>query len=177
MVDPHLDYLAEAAAAGDRAALEELVVRTQSRVRGFCALLGSAADADDLAQDTYLRALDALPRYRAEASVEVWLLAIARHVCADFVRKRVRRAAIDQRFQPARESLTVQPDTTIEYVGLLDALDRDQRDAFVLTQLIGLSYAEAAAVCDCPVGTIRSRVARARAELHDAVRRAEASSA
>jgi RNA polymerase sigma-70 factor (ECF subfamily) len=48
---------------------------------------------------------------------------------------------------------------------LLEALDADRREAFVLTQLIGLSYAEAADVCGCPIGTIRSRVARARDDL------------
>ena len=48
---------------------------------------------------------------------------------------------------------------------LLDALDADRREAFVLTQLVGLSYAEAADVAGCPVGTIRSRVARARDDL------------
>ena len=48
---------------------------------------------------------------------------------------------------------------------LLDVLDHDRREAFVLTQLVGLSYAEAADVCGCPVGTIRSRVARARGDL------------
>jgi RNA polymerase sigma-70 factor (ECF subfamily) len=48
---------------------------------------------------------------------------------------------------------------------VLDVLDRDRREAFVLTQLLGMSYAEAADVCGCPVGTIRSRVARARGDL------------
>jgi len=57
---------------------------------------------------------------------------------------------------------------------LIAALDSDRRDAFVLTQLIGLSYDEAAVVAGCPIGTIRSRVARARADLQDAVRRTEA---
>jgi RNA polymerase sigma-70 factor, ECF subfamily len=50
---------------------------------------------------------------------------------------------------------------------LLDELPDDQRDAFVLTQLMGYRYDEAATICDCPVGTIRSRVARARASLAD----------
>ncbi len=57
---------------------------------------------------------------------------------------------------------------------LVRALHPDRRDAFVLTQLVGLSYDEAAAALDCPVGTIRSRVARARADLLGLVRRAEA---
>ena len=57
---------------------------------------------------------------------------------------------------------------------LLDVLDPDRREAFVLTQLVGLSYEEAAAVVGCPIGTIRSRVARARADLLIAVSRAAA---
>ena len=60
-------------------------------------------------------------------------------------------------------------------MGLLDAIDPDRREAFVLTQVAGLSYDEAAIVLDCPVGTIRSRVARARAHLVAEVRAAEAS--
>jgi len=55
--------------------------------------------------------------------------------------------------------------TAAEVSALLASLDGDRREAFVLTQLLGLSYDEAASACDVPVGTIRSRVARARAEL------------
>jgi DNA-directed RNA polymerase specialized sigma24 family protein len=58
--------------------------------------------------------------------------------------------------------------TTVDL--LLAALDPDRRAAFVLTQLLGCSYAEAAAVCDCPIGTIRSRVARAREDLDGMLR-------
>jgi RNA polymerase sigma-70 factor (ECF subfamily) len=60
-------------------------------------------------------------------------------------------------------------------MALLDMIDPDRREAFVLTQVAGLSYDEAAVVLDCPVGTIRSRVARARADLVAEVRAAEAS--
>ena len=57
------------------------------------------------------------------------------------------------------------PDEAVLLRSLVTTLDLDRREAFVLTQLLGLSYAEAAAVCGCPVGTIRSRVARAREDL------------
>ena len=59
----------------------------------------------------------------------------------------------------------------IEVRMLLDGLESDRRDALVLTQVLGLSYAEAAEVCGCPTGTIRSRVARAREDLITAARR------
>ena len=59
----------------------------------------------------------------------------------------------------------------VEVKMLLDALEPDRRDALLLTQVLGLSYAEAAEVCGCPLGTIRSRVARARDELITAAQR------
>ena len=75
--------------------------------------------------------------------------------------------------QPPRPS-SVEPLGGIETQLLVAALPADRREAFVLTQLVGLSYDEAAVVCKCPVGTIRSRVARARTELIAAMRAAEA---
>jgi RNA polymerase sigma-70 factor (ECF subfamily) len=172
MTEDHLKLLADAAAAGDDRALSELVRATQDHVRRLCAHLGSPAEADDLAQETYLRALQALPRFRGESPVLVWLLSIARHVCADHVRRRVRRAEIDRRYR-ARPRVTA-PDDSAVADDLLGRLDPDQAAAFTLTQVLGLSYEEAAEVCGCPVGTIRSRVARARAALLDQVRSAEA---
>jgi RNA polymerase sigma-70 factor, ECF subfamily len=172
MTADDLTLLAQAAAQGDDRALNELVLATQAKVHRLCSHLGSLADADDLAQETYLRALRALPTYRSEAPVIVWLLSIARHVCADHVRRRVRRAEIDQRF-PTRSAPT-EPDHRIVIDDLVARLDPDQASAFILTQELGLSYEEAAAICDCPIGTIRSRVARARATLVAQVRAAEA---
>jgi RNA polymerase sigma-70 factor (ECF subfamily) len=61
------------------------------------------------------------------------------------------------------------PAGSVAMRALVAALERERREAFVLTQVLGLSYAEAADVCACPVGTIRSRVARARADLVDAL--------
>jgi RNA polymerase sigma-70 factor (ECF subfamily) len=98
------------------------------------------------------------------------LLAIARRVCADAVRTRRRRPFSLVRDDDELETLA--GGDGADRVGegavvtdLLDRLDADRREAFVLTQLLGLSYAEAADVAACPVGTIRSRVARARADL------------
>jgi RNA polymerase sigma-70 factor (ECF subfamily) len=105
-----------------------------------------------------------LPTYRGEAPFEAWLVQIARYVCADYVRRRVRRSAIDQRYRPTTAGVTA-PDHSAELAELVAVLDPDQATALVLTQLVGLSYDEAADVCGCPVGTIRSRVARARARL------------
>src|ERR1700756_422036 len=77
-----LTSLAHAAARGDRAALARLVRQTQADVWRLCAHLVAPASADDLAQDTYLRAIPALGKFRGDAPVRAWLLAIARRACA-----------------------------------------------------------------------------------------------
>jgi len=158
--------LAVAAGAGDRVAMTTFVRRTQADVWRVCAHLGDADTADDLTQETYLRALPALAGFRGESSARTWLLAIARPVCADSVRSRTRYRRMVERVA-RRRTPSAEPAVSgpIELDHLVAALDTDRREAFVLTQVLGLRYEEAAAVCGCPVGTIRSRVARARADL------------
>ncbi len=138
----------------------------------LCFYLGDPEVAEDLVQDTYLRAWRSLPRFRADSSAHTWVLAIARRVAADHVRSARRKRRIAELPPPEPAS----PDETGAVdVGLLMAgLDEDRRLAMYLTQTLGLSYGEAAVVCGCPVGTIRSRVARARSELVDGLRIADA---
>lgn len=162
-----LTTLALSAASGDRAATGELVHRTQAEVWRVCARLGDRAASDDLTQEVYLRALPALSRFRGDSSVRTWLLQITRHVCADHVRRATRQRALAERLvQRGDRSDVVAPRTgEVELDAAIAGLDSDRRAAFVLTQVVGLSYAEAAEVCDVPIGTIRSRVARARGDL------------
>lgn len=169
--DP-LTELALAARDGDRVALSDFVRATQPDVRRVCAHLGDEAHADDLTQEVYLRALKALPRFRGDSSARTWLLAIARHTAIDSVRAAVRRRNLLSRARPAEPA----PDASggTDLTALIHSLDPDRRTAFVLTQVAGCSYEDAAEICGCPVGTIRSRVARARGELIEAMRRAEA---
>jgi len=169
--DP-LTVLAHAAKEGDNAAVAELVRRTQPAVWQLCSALGSRGEVDDLVQDTYLRALRALPDYRGDAPVQAWLLSIARHVCADHVRRRQRQRRLIDRVAANTVSTASSPPDTIDE--LVRRLEPDRREAFVLTQMIGLSYDEAAEVAGCPIGTIRSRVSRARADLFTLLRQAEA---
>ncbi len=146
---------------GDPAAATAFVRATQADVWRLCAHLGSAASADDLTQETYARAFASLHRFAGRSAVRTWLLGIARRVCADAVRAAVReRSTRADDPHPGSD-----PAESVALHALLDGLDSERREAFVLTQLVGLSYAEAADVCACPVGTIRSRVARARADL------------
>ncbi|MCC5951509.1 MAG: sigma-70 family RNA polymerase sigma factor [Acidimicrobiia bacterium] len=164
-----LTEVAMAAGRGDRRALEEFVRRTQAEVWRLCAHLVDRGAADDLTQDTYIRAMGSLGRFEGRSSARTWLLGIARRACADEIRRRVRgRRRQEHLLERARTESSAAvggPERSVPLVALLDALSPDRREAIVLTQLLGLSYAEAAEVCDCPVGTIRSRVARAREEL------------
>ena len=164
-----LTSLARAAGRGDRDALATFIQRTQAEVWRFCAHLVDPAAADDLAQETYLRAVPALRRFRGDAQVRTWLLTIARRVCAAEIeaRSKDRQLAVRLAADPGA-GLGQQPQLPGAQAAvdqLLGTLDPDRRAAFVLTQLLGFPYAEAAAVCGCPVGTIRSRVARAREDL------------
>ncbi len=137
------------------------MARTQAEVWRLCRHLGGRDDADDLTQETYARALRALPRFRGDASARTWLLVIARRTAADAIR----RAERARRRQPAPVEPVPDHAGAVALDARLVELDPDRRAAFVLTQLLGLSYAEAGDVCGVPVGTIRSRVARAREQL------------
>lgn len=160
-----LTGLALAASAGDRAALASFVELSQADVWRFCCYLVGREAADDAAQETFERAIGALGSFRGEASARTWLLAIARRTCVDVVRRLVRRRSLWDRMA-SRSTERAQPlGGTAEVDAVLALLDDTQRQAFVLTQLLGLSYQEASEVCGCPIGTIRSRVGRAREVL------------
>jgi RNA polymerase sigma-70 factor (ECF subfamily) len=168
--------LALAAGAGDAAAQSAFVRATQAEVWRFTAALVDPGAADDLTQETFLRAFKALPRFEGRSSARTWLLGIARRTCADHLRAVVRRRRLDARLaaQAGTELPAPDPAHRLSAADLLGRLGEERRTAFVLTQVLGLSYAEAAAVEEVPVGTIRSRVARARDELVSAVAQARA---
>ncbi len=174
--DDQVTSWALAAGRGDNAALDSFIRATERDVWRTVAFLGDPGNADDLTQETYLRALGSLPRFSGRSSARTWLLSIARRVVVDQIRRnqaRPRNAGytvdLDQVLDTRRSAARFED--IIEIRLLLDGLDEDRRQALMLTQVLGLSYAEAAEVCGCPVGTIRSRVARARDELMVAANR------
>jgi RNA polymerase sigma-70 factor, ECF subfamily len=173
--DDAVTAAALAARAGDEAAAAAFVRDTQIEVWRFVAALVGVPQADDVTQDTYLRAFRALPEFAGRASARTWLLSIARRACADHVRAAVRARRLD-----ARVAAEPAPLAAADHAGLhaandlVASLPADRRVAFVLTQVLGLSYVEAAEVEGVPVGTIRSRVARARADLVAAIEAARA---
>ncbi|WUW93075.1 sigma-70 family RNA polymerase sigma factor [Streptomyces sp. NBC_01451] len=169
-----------AARAGDPDAVDRFVRALHPDVVRYVTYLSADRQlADDLAQDTFLRALGSLHRFEGRSSARTWLLSIARRTVVDSLRytaARPRSAHVDdwtiwaERAQPGGLPGF---DDGVALLGLLDALPVERREAFVLTQLAGLPYEEAAAVGGCPVGTIRSRVARARATLVELLDEAE----
>ena len=167
-----VDALALAARDGDPAAVERFVQATRPDVRRYVVRLsGSPQDADDLTQDTYLRVLRALPAFEGRSSAQTWLRAIARRTVVDRIRRasaRPRLADIDDWLGAAERT---QPDGLpgfeegVVLAQLVAALPEDRRTAFVLTAMVGLPYEEAALVIGTPIGTVRSRVSRARSTL------------
>ncbi|MFE7975909.1 sigma-70 family RNA polymerase sigma factor [Streptomyces shenzhenensis] len=178
--DESITAWALAARGGDADAVERFVRALHRDVQRYVAhLCGDPQAVDDLAQDTFLRALSSLHRFEGRSSARAWLLSIARRAVVDSYRYAAARPRLSDvpDWQVAVE--LSQPlelpgfDDGVALLDLLAALPDERREAFILTQMVGLPYAEAAEVSDCPIGTVRSRVARARATLMDLLREAD----
>jgi RNA polymerase sigma-70 factor (ECF subfamily) len=176
VIDAQVELIAIATAAGrgDPVALSQLVTRTSPIIWRTCAALVDRGSADDLTQDTYLRAVRSLAGYRGESDPTRWLLTIARRVCAEEISRRQRARATVSMLRRERSASHPDPAGLADLADALARLAPERREAFVLTAVTGLSYADAAALCQCPIGTIRSRVSRARADLLAALHADEA---
>lgn len=169
--DAYVTDLALKAGRGDKAALTQFIAATQDDVWRLLAHLAGAEHADDLAQETYLRVLGSLPRFKARSSARTWLLSLARRAWVDSVRHdmaRPRKSAAEYDEVAAQEASPDDANAWSEAIDarlLLDSLRPERREALVLTQVLGYTYEEAAAITGVRVGTIRSRVARARRDL------------
>ncbi|AWZ18641.1 sigma-70 family RNA polymerase sigma factor [Streptomyces sp. ICC1] len=178
--DEAVTLLALAARDGDPAAVDRFVRAVQRDVRRYVSYLsGDPQSADDLTQETLLRALVSLHRFEGRSSARTWLLSIARRTVVDSLRHKAARPKIADRddWQTAAEQ--TQPrglpgfEDGVALSELLAEIPAERREVFVLTQLLGLPYAEAALMLGCPIGTVRSRVARARSSLIDLLTDAE----
>lgn len=177
MDDDHDHALVEAAAAGDTAAAEVLVRRYQSRMFNFArTFTANDADAEDVAQETFLRAFRGLRRFRGESSFKNWLYRIATNVARTHVGKRSRQGPVWDRRVEADDvvdhALIDKRETAEDSVIRRDLLDRslstltdDLRMALVLHDVEGLEYREIARVLKVPIGTVMSRIFRARQRL------------
>lgn len=172
--DEAVTLLALAARDGDPVAVDQFVRALHRDVRRYVAYLSAdPQSAEDLTQETFLRALGSLHRFEGRSSARTWLLSIARRTVVDSLRHKAARPKIADRddWQTAAEQS--QPrgvpgfEDGVALAELLAAIPAERREVFVLTQLMGLPYAQAALMLGCPIGTVRSRVARARSSLID----------
>ncbi len=155
--------------AGDQRAMLTLVDQFRGQVFGLCyRMLGHRQDAEDAAQETFARALKNLRSWDSEREFEPWLLAIAGNRCRTAISRRMRRPQPRMLNEPVPSRA---PDMQAarqlaEEVDLALATLREQyREAFVLFHQHELSYAEIAEAMDCPIGTVRTWIHRARREL------------
>ena len=174
--------LVQRAVAGDQRAFELLVIKYQRRLQRLIGRLVRDTDlVEDIAQETFIRAYRALPQFRGESQFYTWLYRIAVNTAKKFLQERKRSPTMSDRAFVANEDndetfrVVVEPinDETPESVlaakeiaaavnSGLAALPLDLRQALTLREIEGLSYEEIAAVMDCPMGTVRSRIFRAR---------------
>ena len=168
--------LVTAAQAGDEAAFAEIVKRHQRAVyRVAYGLTRNAADADDLAQETFVRAYQALGRFRAGEPLHPWLSRIAVNLCYSLFRRRTRRpeTSIEPLVEaghqwsagedPADE--TAERERAVHLEQAFAGLSQEHQAVLVLRVVQELSYEEIAAALGVPIGTVMSRLSRARAEL------------
>ena len=148
---------------GDRDAFAEIMRISADSVQHFVRHTAGGLDTDDIMQDTYLRLWSALPRFRGDSAGMTYILGIARRATIDELRRSQRRQRITRSVHLIDVHSDIGEAHAIE--SLVQSLNDQRREAFVLTQIMGMSYDEAATIAGVPVGTIRSRVARAREDL------------
>jgi RNA polymerase sigma-70 factor, ECF subfamily len=160
--EPHPQVVSKAR-RGDPVAFESLVRAYQGDVWRLCVhLLGNAAMADDVTQDAFIRAYRFLHRYRGDAKFSTWLFSIARNCALDEIRRNQRRRKVADIVEAQPERAPVRAELGIEVREAVTALPLELREPLVMIDILGLSYAEVAETMDVPVGTIKSRVHRAR---------------
>jgi RNA polymerase sigma-70 factor, ECF subfamily len=173
-VDPDR-ALVDAAAGGSREAFDELIRRHQTAMITLaCVLTGGRGDAEDLAQEVFVRAWKSLGRFRGESTFRTWLHRVAINVVRTSQAKqgRLRRLFAtrdDDETPPEPASGEEAVDATLARRQVIDralaTLPEELRVAVTLRDLQGLDYKEIAAMLDVPIGTVESRIFRARQKL------------
>jgi len=182
--------LVERTLAGDQHAFELLVIKYQRRIQRLISRMVRDSDlVEDIAQETFIRAYRALHQFRGDAQFYTWLYRIAVNTAKKFLLDLKRDPLVtltalqpdgeeDETSRPGNEPTT---DETPESVlaaseiaqavnAAMEALPEDLRQAVTLREIEGLSYEDIAAAMDCPIGTVRSRIFRAREAISARVR-------
>lgn len=157
--------MARQAAAGDAAAFAALVRLHENAIRRFLARITRTGDADDLAQEVFVKAWLRADRWRGEGSYRGWLYRIAWTEFLVSRRGRSRRESREQRALELGAAAPADPNSAIDVARALDSLEPRERAAALLCYGEGYSHAEAAEIMEIPLGTLKSIMARARAAL------------
>lgn len=176
--------LVQRAQANDRAAFNEIVLRYKAKVYNFVSrMLPSAQDAEDITQETFVRAYLSIRSFRGRASLNTWLFRIASNLCIDYSRKyrkahelttslshdatddagETERDIPDASFDPQRLMLNKELGAQLDRA--LRELPEKLRTVVLLYDIEGMPYDEIAVVASCPVGTVKSRLFNARTAL------------
>jgi len=176
--------LVQRAKANDRAAFNEIVLRYKDKVYNYVyRMVRNATDAEDLTQETFVRAYLSLHSFQSRASLNTWLFRIATNLCIDHCRRAKRTQGLvtslspdneeeeeglqrdipDATFDPQRLLLNKELGEKLEKA--LQELPEKLRMVVLLYDVEGLSYEEIAAIAGCPLGTVKSRLFNARAVL------------
>lgn len=173
--------LVDRARAGDQSAFEQLVVEHQNKVYSLAfRMVNHREEAADLAQESFLKAWQALPTFQGESSFGTWIYRLTTNLCIDYIRRQKRRqeiqpvASLDDPDSGLGEPADWKQDPQhhVERKELRRALNRalqelpdHQRQILVMRELSGLSYQEIVQALDLDLGTVKSRIARARKNL------------
>jgi RNA polymerase sigma-70 factor (ECF subfamily) len=166
---------------GDRSAFNQLVLKYRSRVMGVAArMIGDRAEAEDLAQDVFVKAYRALRDFHGEALFSTWLYRITANSCLNHRKKQTRERRLTEvvdDLEPLRCDPSSNPHSALERKQLTAQLEKaigglpeDQRMVLVLREIEGLSYEEIADCLALELGTVRSRLHRARLEVQSKIK-------
>ena len=172
--------LIECIVSGQSSKFEVLVETYQTRIYStLLGMLGNRQDAEDVAQETFLTAFRKLDQFERRSSFYTWLHRIAFNLAIDLQRRKKRTKStfasgdpvglIEPSSQPvdSPESIVMTNETVNQVQLAMSRLDAERRNIIVLRDMQGMDYADIASILDIPVGTVRSRLHRARMELRD----------
>ncbi len=179
--------LVERAQKGDKRAFELLVLKYQRKLaRLLSRMVRDPAEIEDITQESFIKAYRALPQFRGESAFYTWLYRIAVNTAKNYLVARGRRAPTTTEFSseeaegfedaellrdiatPDAELQTKQIANAVNKA--VEALPEELRTAITLREIEGMSYEEIAQMMDCPIGTVRSRIFRAREAIAEKIR-------
>lgn len=180
------EKLIELSQQGDLDAFEELIIKYEKKIYVIAyRFMGNEHDAKDLTQETFIKAFNNIKKFRQESSFSTWICRIANNSCIDELRKKKRRPidSLDEKIELNEGSISKQvkderptPEEAYETGELnqylqkiLNELNESSRMVVVLRDIEGYSYEEIAEITDVSLGTVKSRLYRARKELKERI--------